>query len=560
MYTWNVLYPRRASFWSLFAASVFLLWAWEQPGRATTFVPGEPEPLFHAADAVVLGRVTALESVTTDSGTFTNVTLSVERSLKAPTENSIVLTELGGDTPAGNRWVFGSPTYFVGERVLLFLHVTRDGALRSLYLGMGKFRVVRASSGREYAVQNLTDSLAWNHRTRRMQRAYSRSYPLEVLWQRLEAVPTRRPRRFHDRLAGNPVRGSVARPRFAFTGPPAVRWFAPDRGETVQFAIDRTGDQTIGPHNSIQAATDALAAWSNAPCSSLRLEAAGEAVPRSFASCDGKSQILFNDPFDDIPDPTDCIGVLGVGGVCGNKGDLLPFAGSSFFEISEGDVVIANGFGACPFWNIPGLAEVVTHELGHAIGLAHSSDDPAERDPLRADATMYYRAHFDYRGAALRDDDQAAVCALYPANGDTTIEVQRAALVLDPQEADGRNRLLVTGTFRVHDPAWQVALDPFFFSVRDGATFLVDADIRPQDWLRNVRGNRFRWRARTALGVVVLDLVQLDPQTYEFTLVARSASIEASQSGSFTLSATLGDASATVPLYLRPRGRALLFP
>src|SRR5262249_59628415 len=59
------------------------------------------------------------------------------------------------------------------------------------------------------------------------------------------------------------------------------------------------------------------------------------------------------------------------------------------------------------------LPEVATHELGHARGLGRSTNP---------DATRYAFAHFDGRGAALRDDDRAGVVFGYPA---PTLTVQR---------------------------------------------------------------------------------------------------------------------------------------
>ncbi len=527
--------------------------------EATIFVPGEPEELFAAADAAILGQVEGIESVTNEEGTFTNVTIAVERALGAYSNSRVVLVEPGGETAVQRRWVFGSPTFHLGERVLVFVDHSARGFARSLYLGLGKFRIVRSREGEQYAVQNLTEAVVWDAQRRRSQRSFSRTYRLEALLRRLEMQHTRRPRTAR-KLSSTPMRGTSSRPRFAFSGPAAARWFAPDRGEPITVGIDPTGDLRIGPHNSIAAARDALQAWSNVACTAVRFLAEEEVVPAPFAACDGKTQILFNDPFEDIADPVNCVGVLGIGGICGASALPQSFSGSQFFEISEGDVIIANGFADCPFWNIPGLAEVLTHEVGHALGLAHSSDDPEERDRLRSEATMYYRAHFDYRGAALRDDDRAAICALYPAPSETTLSFDRAALVFDGREAPPRHRLLVEGTFRVADPAWQLATDAFFLTVRDGARTLVYAGIAPQDWLRSTRNNRFRWRARSAVGVTAIDLVQRDAQTYDFILLSRSATIQPSATGSLTVSMALGENSTTTPLSLRPGARLLRFP
>lgn len=540
--------------------AVFLCMVWSiGPSHATTFVPGEPEELFAAADAVIVGRVEAIESVTNDEGTFTNITVNVELALGADTPQQLVLVEPGGDTAAQRRWVFGLPTFYLGERVLVFVDRSRRGFARSLYLALGKFRIVRGKNGQDYAVQNLVEGAAWSPKQRRMQRSFSRTYRLETLLERLGKLQRRRPRAAR-KLTSAPVRGPWVRPRFAFSGPAAARWFAPDSGQPLAFRIDPAGDAAIGPHNSIQAAKDAFQAWSNVACTALRFQVEEGVEPSPFAHCDGKSQVVFNDPFDDIGDPVNCVGVLGVGGVCGASGEARSFSGSSFFEISEGDVVIANGFAGCPFWNIPGLAEVLTHEVGHALGLAHSSDDPEERDPLRFDATMYFRAHFDYRGAALREDDRAAICSLYPTESETTVSFERAALVFDAREKPARHRLLLEGTFRVADPAWQLGTDAFFLAVRDGARTLVYAGISPRDWLRNARNNRYRWRARTAVGVTVVDVVQRDPQTYDFTLLARGDAVQPSATGSLTVSVTLGEASATTALPLRPGARLLRFP
>lgn len=132
-------------------------------------------------------------------------------------------------------------------------------------------------------------------------------------------------------------------------------------------------------------------------------------------TCDGKNTIQFNDPFDEIGAPVNCGGTLAIGGFCSTDSSTSTVNGTTFVRITEGDVMINDGFAGCAFWIATNLAEVMTHELGHTIGLAHSSENPSETNPVLKDATMYYLAHFDRCGAAIRSDDIACVRALYPA-------------------------------------------------------------------------------------------------------------------------------------------------
>jgi hypothetical protein len=323
--------------------------------------------------------------------------------------------------------------------------------------------------------------------------------------------------------------------------------------------IDPAGDQAIGPHNSRAALDQALAAWESVPCTNVRATVEGERPPASFSSCDGVSQVSFNDPFDDIDDPVDCVGILGVGGVCGTNEERM-FLGSSYAVVQEGDAVIANGFGSCPFWNIPNLAEILTHEIGHALGLAHSSNDPQETDPVKRDATMYYRAHFDYRGAYLGPDDRAAICSLYPRDNGSDFATERGAVITAETDSGPRQRLLLQGEFQANPADLSPDENVLFLSARAGRDFLVQVHVLPDQWLRNLQGNRWRFRSRTSEGVTIVDLVRKEDGRFEVSLLSRRSGDPIPLAGQLTFSITLGDASATRAIRLRQGQRALLFP
>ncbi|MFN8644478.1 MAG: matrixin family metalloprotease [Candidatus Binatia bacterium] len=114
---------------------------------------------------------------------------------------------------------------------------------------------------------------------------------------------------------------------------------------------------------------------------------------------------MFDDPFDEIDDPVDCRGVLGIGGYC-YADENRDVGGQTYKRIRVGKVTIANGWSGCAQWTPCNLGQIATHEIGHAIGLGHS-DDP--------DATMAGTAHFDSRCAGLAADDLDGVRAVYPA-------------------------------------------------------------------------------------------------------------------------------------------------
>src|SRR3989442_2092782 len=173
------------------------------------------------------------------------------------------------------------------------------------------------------------------------------------------------------------------------------------------------GSEPLAPTSGLGQVRDGFAAWNAVTGSRLRYSDGGATDARSF-TFDGVSTISFGDPLGQLDPPTNCSGTLGLGGYFRDDTQTRVVNGQTFSRILEGDVVFNDGWAGCGFYEAyANLAEVATHELGHALGLGHSTNP---------DATMYAFAHFDGRGAALRDDDRAGVRFAYPA---PTLTVQR---------------------------------------------------------------------------------------------------------------------------------------
>ena len=120
----------------------------------------------------------------------------------------------------------------------------------------------------------------------------------------------------------------------------------------------------------------------------------------------GINTISFRDPLGQISNPAGCSGVLATTWVSWFGSGSMIVNGRAFGPLVEADLVVADGWTGCGFYeSFTNFTEVMTHELGHALGLGHSAD---------FSATMYAFAHFDGRGNVLQADDRAGVTFIYP--------------------------------------------------------------------------------------------------------------------------------------------------
>jgi len=213
----------------------------------------------------------------------------------------------------------------------------------------------------------------------------------------------------------------------AFTAIGDQRYFEPDDGAPIPILLDIRGDTALGADASHAAARAAIETWSNLADTTLRFVDGGFTTDLS-RTCPGPNKIIFDDPDGILPPPVpdpdvpgQCRGVLALGITRTSTFEFKSFADSDFARTRCGFVVVADGWGPCSNWNACNLAEAITHELGHLLGLAHSSERNDESDPLLRDAAMYFRAHFDGRCADIRSDDAAGVRFLYPTELPVTV-------------------------------------------------------------------------------------------------------------------------------------------
>jgi len=412
------------------AAVLALIALLSSPARSTTMVMMSDEDLAITSDAIVAGTVTAVRAMRApDGGVESYVTVRPDEVLKGYVPlGDVTIRERGGRVGDVEQWLFGNPTYTVGESVITFLRVDAEGMLRTTQMALGKFSVVHDPTTQEaVAVRPIDDADVIVPGSALRSRPADDRRPANAFRSRLRAivrsqpVPTmRRP------LATAPVFSADERltSSAGFKLFNNVRWFEPDQGLPVVYLVDAAGDPKIGANASRKAVDDALAAWTNIPTASIVLEDGGTISGAPSGGCDGKNTIVFSDPSGSVSDPSGCAGILAVGGYCAN-GEATTVNDTVFHRIVEGDITVNNGWDTCGFWNATNLAEILTHELGHTIGLAHSTDSTA---------TMYAFAHFDGRGATVMPDDIAGATFIYP---DTGVPVATSTPTPKPQPTPG---------------------------------------------------------------------------------------------------------------------------
>jgi Matrixin len=240
-----------------------------------------------------------------------------------------------------------------------------------------------------------------------------------------------------------------------------IRWYEADQGRAIPFYVSTGGDADLGEEATITLVQQAMDAWNNVPGSSLKLVYAGTADPAPLNACSNpKNIIVFNDPYAEVTNHPAVTG-FPVAGLTRACSDVIPpgvrINGMTFMPIRRAGIVIGKHLvrGTRPAINTDTLATTVTHELGHAIGLYHSSDDPNESDPNLVSAMMYYATDSEL-AASITPDDINGLLELY-GHGETvpywTCESEPFVIEIHAYVVDSRRMIepLLDGLLKNHD-------------------------------------------------------------------------------------------------------------
>ncbi|HVS03470.1 MAG TPA: matrixin family metalloprotease, partial [Thermoanaerobaculia bacterium] len=400
------------------------------PAAATIYVMISDPVLADQAPVIALGHITGRWPAPREAAT--RYSFEIERVLKGePLASTLVVHVPGGEGPDGLELVlWGAPRFAEGERALLFLEPRPDGAWAPLHLMLGAFHERRVGRHvlalRELAGAHAVADPATANGRDWSEPAALRDFAGFAEWL---AARARGERAEPDYLLSDPrgdLRAVAERFNLMEIGGRNPRWTEFDDGGEVSWRRHVAGQPGLagGGANEIGAA---MTAWNGDPGTPIRFELVGvTSSANGFAGgSDGVNAILFDDPNGEVPGTFVCGpgggGILAIAGPWTSSQIVSDFNGKIWRRIVEADLITQDGIACFAEGNSSGMAQLFTHEFGHALGLAHSCGDVATGACVAGsaadEAVMRSGLHNDRRGAKLGQDDRNAIAAVYKAAG-----------------------------------------------------------------------------------------------------------------------------------------------
>jgi hypothetical protein len=389
--------------------------------RASMVIPLTLDAQLSQATAVCRGVVFATDCFrsATDGHIYTRTHVRVNETLKGTFPTLVTLVHRGGRVGREGEDDGASPRFAIGEERLFFLARRRDGSLYTLQGAASAPRMARDGG----TISPADETRLRDLRTNAGQPdggggdVTDQAAPAEAISSFITASFAASPPSTATNLLAD---GNRVAPRFT----------APDRGEAIPYLVDADAlPAGLTLTQALTAVQQALAAWTNVTTLRYVFEgvqsfgvAAGDIV-----TSDSKLRLQLHDLYGYIPEPN----VLGKGGrrytsspsTIATWGSGGKVGNNEFHLTTAGYVVLKHS--AITMQDPATFAEVLCHEIGHTLSLAHSSENPSETWADWRQAIMYFQAHGDGRGATLGAYDPRVISQVFPPGNTPPFSYER---------------------------------------------------------------------------------------------------------------------------------------
>jgi hypothetical protein len=398
--------------------------------RATSLIKVSLAEQSRLAGAIVRGRVTDIRTRATATGVvYTYAEVSVDEVLRGaglvdPFE-PLVVRQIGGATREAVLPVPGAARYVIGQEYLLFLVPDFEGDEPGWFtygMHLGVYSVERDGGQITRYVRQQEDGSHIHEKGRAGDGdLVVPSHLAQVIAAAPESVDLPVPQSPAHYDEATSIRDQVL-PAYTIWDPPS-RWTRPDRGEPLYYFWNPYGFPNGGA-TFLAALEAACESWTAISGSPLAMEVIDDTYICGLNIPNSNSEIAM-DCKNEIQGKGCRSGILALAAI--HPSGTHDYRGQRYRTIQTADIVLQDFDSAnpCPeYLSQSTLQGVLAHELGHTIGLAHSTERTA---------TMYGSYHSGM--ASLEADDRSGCLFLY-AEEDGPPVVESVTPELGEQNAD----------------------------------------------------------------------------------------------------------------------------